>query len=95
MQKQDTPRANNYIQRQGKGIWRRTAPLGLMMVGLGFSFTGEAIIWKMQASPAWQWVLLGTLGLVVFNAGLSIFGDAVKRRTHEEWQQALDQNEAR
>ena len=80
----------NYIQQQRFHIWRKTAPLGLMMVGLGFSLTGEAIIWKMQASPAWQWVAMGTVGLVVFNAGLSIFGDAVKRRTHEEWQQAQE-----
>ncbi|MEL6652251.1 MAG: hypothetical protein AAFQ87_15730 [Bacteroidota bacterium] len=78
----------NNIPSSRNRLWRKTAPLGLMMVGMGFSFTGEAIIWKMQDAPIWQWVAMGTVGLVIFNAGLSVFGDAVKKRTHEEWQQA-------
>ena len=67
------------------GKWRWMAPLGLICIGLGLSLTGEGIILKMQAAPAWQWVLMGTLGLSVVNAGISVFGDAVKRRTWEEW----------
>lgn len=64
--------------------WKWIAPLGLMMIGLGFSLAGQAIILKAGEGPWWEWVLLGTLGLVVFNAGISVFGEAVKRRTWDE-----------
>ncbi|MCI4668795.1 MAG: hypothetical protein MRZ79_11715 [Bacteroidia bacterium] len=67
--------------------WKWLAPLGLSLVGLGFSFTGEAIILKMQGEVWYQWVAMGTLGLVIFNSGLSVFGDAVVRRTKAEWEE--------
>ncbi|MEM9985308.1 MAG: hypothetical protein AAF804_09450 [Bacteroidota bacterium] len=70
---------NSYYRK-----WRWIAPLGLMLIGLGFSLTGQAIILKAGPSPWWEWVGLGTLGLVTFNAGISIFGDAVKRRVWDE-----------
>jgi len=33
----------------------------------------------------WTWVALGTVSLVVLNAGLCLFGDAVKHRALYEW----------
>lgn len=60
--------------------WKWMAPLGLTLAGLGLSLVGEATIWKMQELYWLQWAGLGTLGLLVFNSGLAIFGDAVKRR---------------
>lgn len=74
--------------------WRWTAPLGLMLIGFGFSLSGQAIILKADTGPWWEWVALGTVGLVVFNAGISIFGDAVKRRTWDEILQREEQNAA-
>jgi hypothetical protein len=60
--------------------WKWLAPLGLMLIGLGFCLSGQAILLKGSTGPTWEWVALGTVGLVVFNAGISVFGDAVKRR---------------
>lgn len=61
--------------------WKRLAPLGLLAVGTGASVIGDAIIRKARREPAARWVVLGTAGLVVFNAGLCLFGDSVKHRT--------------
>lgn len=72
------------MTEQAARKWRWIAPAGLMLVGLGLSLTGEAIILKASEAPVWQWVALGTLGLCGVNAGLSVFGDAVKRRTWHE-----------
>ncbi|MEO0557661.1 MAG: hypothetical protein AAF170_05690 [Bacteroidota bacterium] len=58
--------------------WRRFAPLGLTAVGLGLSMVGEATSRKAQGDG---WVLYGTAALCVVNAGLCLFGEAVKHRT--------------
>lgn len=60
--------------------WKTLAPLGLATVGLGVSIVGQAIIQKGRGGSTLGWVLSGTLGLVALNAGLSMFGDAVKHR---------------
>ncbi len=57
--------------------WMVFSPLGLTIIGLGVSITGEAIRAKTLNQP-WFW--LGTLGLVVLNAGVAVFGDGVKSR---------------
>ncbi len=61
--------------------WLIKAPLGLTLIGLGVSLTGEGAIRKGQRQPGLHWFWLGTLGLVVLNTGVSLFGDAVKART--------------
>ncbi|MEL6670966.1 MAG: hypothetical protein AAFR61_02210 [Bacteroidota bacterium] len=65
--------------------WRWMAPLGLVLIGLGFSLAGQAIILKMEAAAWYGWVGLGTLGLSVFNAGIAVFGEAVKESTLAAW----------
>jgi len=57
--------------------WNAMAPLGLLVIGLGLTLTGDAIVRKTKGEP---WVLQGTIGLIIFNAGVSIFGDSVKER---------------
>lgn len=64
--------------------WKKNAPGGLALVGMGLSVTGEAIIMKNNREPVWKWVAWGTAGLALTNAGLSIFGTAVKQKTHIE-----------
>ena len=59
--------------------WLIKAPLGLVFTGFGLSLVVEAGMAKYAGEP-WFWS--GTLALVVFNAGLSIFGDGVKHRVH-------------
>lgn len=64
--------------------WKWIAPLGLMLIGLGFSLSGEAIIWKFQEVSAWEWIALGTLGLCILNAGVSVFGKAIVIQVRSE-----------
>jgi hypothetical protein len=58
--------------------WLFKAPLGLLLIGLGFSIAGDAIARKSSAK-SWFW--RGTIGLVLMNAGVSVVGDAVRHRT--------------
>ena len=62
--------------------WRRFAPLGLASVGLGLSLVGEATLRKGRGEP---FVLYGTAALCVVNAGLCLFGEAVKHRALADW----------
>lgn len=62
--------------------WRRLAPLGLASVGFGLSLVGEATLRKGRGEP---FVLYGTAALCVVNAGLCLFGEAVKHRALADW----------
>jgi hypothetical protein len=57
--------------------WSLYSVVALLLVGTGFSITGNAIIAKSRGR-GWFWQ--GTLGLIVFNAGLAVLGEAVKTR---------------
>jgi hypothetical protein len=54
-------------------------------VGFGASLLGQATLMKRDAADGagstWAWVAAGTASLVALNAGLSLFGDAVKHRS--------------
>lgn len=60
--------------------WQRFAPLGLLLVGVGASVIADATVRKATSAGGAAWVLEGTAGLIALNAGLSVFGEAVKRR---------------
>jgi len=64
--------------------WKLLAPLGLVLIGLGVSLVGEAILLKGSEATFWSWFSMGTFSLVVLNAGICVFGDAVKHRGHYE-----------
>lgn len=51
------------------------AASGLLLTGFGISVIGDAIAAKIAGG---EWFLVGTLGLIIFNAGLCFFGEAVK-----------------
>ena len=72
--------------------WRRFAPLGLTTVGLGLSLVGEATLRKGRGEP---FVLYGTAALCVVNAGLCLFGEAVKHRALADWAQASNRSTGR
>jgi hypothetical protein len=57
--------------------WSRFSVPGLILTGLGLSVIGQATIRKATGRG---WFLQGTLGLILFNAGLALFGEAVKAR---------------
>ena len=65
---------------ENRNNWLWKAPLGLTIIGLGASLLGESIIAKAKNKPVHIWFLAGTISLIVFNAGISLFGDAVKDR---------------
>lgn len=66
--------------------WKTLAPLGLVAVGLGASMAGQSTLMKGDNDTStWQWVAAGTASLTVLNAGLCLFGDAVKHRALYEW----------
>lgn len=60
--------------------WKILAPSGLLCVGMGISVVADAASRRGRQSPTLQWFGEGTLGLVLLNGGLSLFGEAVKRR---------------
>lgn len=61
--------------------WSELAPRGLLMIGAGISMIGHATILKARRKRGLGWILFGSIGLSVFSAGLSIFGESVKHRT--------------
>jgi len=67
--------------------WKSLAPLGLLATGLGASGVGQSTLLKGRDAPTWKWVAAGTASLIALNAGLCLFGDAVKHRALYEWAQ--------
>jgi hypothetical protein len=49
--------------------------VSLLVIGLGLSLLGEAIINKLENSS--NWFCLGTLALIVCNTGFALLGRAV------------------
>jgi hypothetical protein len=54
----------------------------LVVIGLGLSLLGEAIITKWNNTSDWFW--LGCLALVICNTGFSLLGRAVIEKIREE-----------
>ncbi|MFB6277919.1 MAG: hypothetical protein ABEK75_00275 [Salinibacter sp.] len=70
--------------------WKTLAPLGLLATGLGASGVGQSALMKGRDEPTWKWVAAGTASLAALNAGLCLFGDAVKHRALYEWERDDD-----
>lgn len=60
--------------------WQFFAPLGLALIGLGLSLLGHSIGLKQANVSTLTWFGWGTLSLVLINARIAIFGEAVKAR---------------
>jgi len=73
-----TKMKNNFRKK-----WLIYAPLGLVLTGAGLCFTAEAAVMKYNDVPPAEWILAGTGALIVFNAGLSVFGSAVVAKVRE------------
>ena len=67
-----------------KSKWLLFAPLGLMTIGAGACMVHWAGSLKDKNKPAKHWVAAGTSALVVFNAGISMFGQSVVERVLHE-----------
>ncbi|MEM6523670.1 MAG: hypothetical protein AAGF85_12390 [Bacteroidota bacterium] len=68
-------------KRTLKKKWLIFSISGLVLTGFGLSLFGEASYLKNTDAPVVHWVSLGTLALVVFNSGLSLFGKGVVYKT--------------
>lgn len=60
--------------------WLVFSPLGLALIGFGASLLGHSIELKTEGAGLAVWFWWGTFSLVVLNAGVAVFGDAVKHR---------------
>ena len=67
-----------------KTKWLLFAPLGLATIGAGASMVHWAGSLKDRKVPAKQWLAAGTAALVVFNAGMSLFGRGVVEKVLHE-----------
>ncbi|MEO0787123.1 MAG: hypothetical protein AAFY36_00590 [Bacteroidota bacterium] len=67
-----------------KKRWLVQAPLSLSLIGFGVCLVSEAAMLKYGGAATWDWVLSGTLALVVLNSGLSLLGDSVLHRARYE-----------
>ena len=74
----------NSISKQLKRKWLSLAISGLLLNGAGLSIMGEALIRKAADSPFTDWFFMGTLALVLINAGISCVGGAVVVRVKME-----------
>jgi hypothetical protein len=60
--------------------WLAETVGGLILIGFGLSLFGQAVIYKSRGEAVKKWFWWGTLSLIVINAGICVFGDAVKTR---------------
>ena len=67
-----------------KAKWLLFAPAGLTIIGAGASLIHWAGSLKDQHVPTSRWVAAGTVALVVFNAGISLFGRGVVEKVLHE-----------
>ncbi len=51
-----------------------------LLVGSGLAVTLDASARRSSGAPLLRWVAEGTAGLVLVNAGLALYGEAMKRR---------------
>ena len=89
----DEPSSDDTAAERHYEKWKTLAPLGLLATGLGASGVGQSTLMKGRDAPTWKWVAAGTVSLVALNAGLCLFGDAVKHRALYEWKQERRQRD--
>lgn len=66
---------NSVKDNKTKITWLIYSITGLLLLGLGLSLFGEAIIFKMEKDI--KWFYWGTLSLVVFNSGICFIAEAI------------------
>jgi hypothetical protein len=60
--------------------WLLLAPAGLILIGAGLCVCIDAGFDMHGDAPFMRWFLKGTYGLILFNGGLSVFGNAIRFR---------------
>ncbi len=67
-----------------KKRWLIFAPLGLVLVGAGLSMAIDAGFYRMNGAATINWILYGTGALIVFNTGLSFFGQGIIEKINHD-----------
>ena len=62
-------------QKKIKTRWLVFSISGMLLLGLGLSLLGEAIIYKSQNN--FYWFYWGTGAMATFNAGIGLIGEAI------------------
>ena len=62
-------------QKKIKTRWLAFSISGMLLLGLGLSLLGEAIIYKSQNN--FDWFYWGTGAMATFNAGIGLIGEAI------------------
>ena len=60
-----------------KRKWLLFAVAGLLLIGAGLSMSIDAAILRYNQLDTIYWMMYGTFGLVIFNSGICLFGQAV------------------
>lgn len=63
--------------------WLILAPISLILTGAGLSFAIEAGFEKHSQTSS-EWIVYGTIALVVFNSGLCLLAQSVIYRIRHE-----------
>jgi hypothetical protein len=63
-----------------KKQWLSLSGAGLALTGFGACLIAEAAMMKFSHAPTIEWILAGTVALIVFNSGLSVFGMGIVKR---------------
>lgn len=60
-----------------KSKWLIFAVSGLLLIGAGLSICIDAAFLRFKEASSYFWILNGTIGLILFNSGICLFGQAV------------------
>ncbi len=61
--------------------WDEYAPRGLLLIGFGIAILVRAVHSRNRNKGFFAWFIQFLISVVSINAGVSIFGEAVKERT--------------
>ncbi len=86
MAKVSEPPGRRLINRMStRTKWLLLTPVSLLLIGAGLCIAIDAGNAKHDGATFQQWFLLGTYGLILFNGGLSLFGQAVRFRVQLDY----------
>lgn len=70
--------------QQLKNKWLLESTAALSLTGLGLCLVADASAVKSSGAAFMTWFLYGVVGLIVFNGGIAVFGNAIKTKIHLE-----------
>ena len=67
--------------KRNRNLWLVKAPIGVALIGFGFSLASEAGHKKRDGAETAEWVKQGTLGLAILNMGVGLYAESERHRT--------------